>query len=92
MRRQSKTEVQGEMWRELRRHWHDDACDRGSDMMKGLKLCLSQLNCDHLLLDEGIAVMQRRIDEVVVAAHFMTEAEWYALPQNQLRRLQVGLR
>lgn len=107
--RQSKTEVQGHLWRELQRYWDDVACENSDwmwdmmyrewlseqdppDMMEGLKLCFGELECDHLVLDEGIAVMQHRVDDVVVAANCMPEAEWYALPENPLRRLQEQLR
>jgi hypothetical protein len=44
-----------------------------------------------LVLDEGIAVMLHRVDDVVVAANCLPEAEWYALPRNPLRRLQDEL-
>lgn len=105
--RQGKSEVQGQLWRELQRHWDDEAWDRGwdlhcwgwswsepdpPDMMEGLKLYFSELDCDHLVLDEGIAVMQHRVGDAVVAANCMPEAEWYALPKNPLRRLQEELR
>ncbi|MBY0551292.1 MAG: hypothetical protein K2W95_28685 [Candidatus Obscuribacterales bacterium] len=103
--RQSKTEVQGQLWRELQQHRDEEACDYWDmmyrewqsepdppDMMDGLKLCFGEFDCHHLVLDEGIAVMLHRVDDVVVAANCLPEAEWYALPENPFRRLQEQLR
>lgn len=103
--RQSKTEVQARLWRELLRHWEDEAWDRDWDMMyrewqsepdppdmlDGLWLYYGGLDSDTLVLDEGIAITLHRSPDGTEVANCVPAAEWFEMPANPIRQLQMRL-